>query len=231
MPVDQHSAIEITGLDWVPDFARGHVRDLRPRWACEELGLPYRERLVSTMHRPGWYYAEQPFGQVPVLRDGGVHVFESGATLIHLAERPEQAGRLLPRSGQGRADVLAWLFTAYNSVEPLAMEQAGVLLFHAGEDWAEARKPILFDEIDARLARLADALGTREWAGGDFSIADIALVTVLREFEREGALARQPVLAAYVERGMARPGFRRAIEAQLASFADMPPPAQSPPPP
>jgi glutathione S-transferase len=219
MPVESNAAIEITAFDWVPDFARGFVRDLRPRWACEELGLPYRERLISAMNRPDWFYGEQPFGQVPVVKDGDLHLFESGAILIHLAERE---GRLLPASGQARADVLGWLFAAYNSIEPLAMEQASVLIFHAGEDWAEARKPILFETIEKKLARLADAQGDREWIAGDFSIADIALLSVLREFERSEAFAKFPALVAYLARGTARPAFTRAIEAQLAAFNDQP---------
>lgn len=220
MPIDPNATIEITAFDWVPDFARGFVRDLRPRWACEELGLPYRERLISAMNRPEWFYAEQPFGQVPVVKDGDLHLFESGAILVHLAERE---GRLLPASGQARADVLGWLFAAYNSIEPLAMEQASVLIFHAGEDWAEARKPILFEMIEKKLARVADALGTREWIAGAFSIADIALVSTLREFERNEAFAKFPSLVAYLDRGTGRPAFRRAIEAQLAAFSEEPP--------
>lgn len=220
MPVDPNATIEITCFDWVPGFARGFVRDLRPRWACEELGLPYRERAISARSRPEWYYAEQPFGQVPVVRDGDLHLFESGAILVHLAERE---GRLLPQSGQARADVFGWLFAAYNSIEPVAMEQASVLIFHAGEDWAEARKPILFETIDRKLSRVADALGEREWIAGDFSIADIALVTTLREFDRNGQLRKFPSLAAYLERGMERPAFGRAIEAQLEAFSEEPP--------
>lgn len=220
MSVDPKATIEITGFDWVPDFARGFVRDLRPRWACEELGLPYRERLISAMNRPEWYYAEQPFGQVPVVKDGDLHLFESGAILVHLAERE---GKLLPPSGQVRADVLGWLFASYNSIEPLAMEQASVLIFHAGEDWAEARKPILFEMIEKKLARVADALGDREWTAGDFSIADIALVSTLREFERGEAFAKFPKLVSYVERGTARPAFQSAMAAQLAAFSEEPP--------
>jgi glutathione S-transferase len=220
MPTDPNATIEITAFDWVPDFARGFVRDLRPRWACEELGLPYRERLISAMNRPEWYYAEQPFGQVPVVEDGDLHLFESGAILVHLAERE---GRLLPASGQPRADVFGWLFASYNSIEPLAMEQASVLLFHAGEDWAEARKPILFEMIEKKLARVADALGEHEWIAGEFSIADIALVTTLREFERDELLGKFPSLVAYTERGKARPAFERAIEAQLGAFSEEPP--------
>lgn len=220
MPVDPNAEVEITGFDWVPDFARGHVRCLRPRWACEELGLPYRQRLISAVYRPDWFYAEQPFGQVPVVKDGDIHIFESGATLIHLAERE---GGLLPSRGQARADVLAWLFAALNSVEPLAMELASVTLFHAGEDWAEARKPILAEMIDTKLARLADAMGERQWLAGEFSIADIAMVTVLRNLQPHEAFARHPRLVAYLERGMARPAFQRAMDAQCAAFSDEPP--------
>jgi len=220
MPIDPDADIEITAFDWVPDFARGFVRDLRPRWACEELDLSYRERLISAVHRPDWYYAEQPFGQVPVVKDGNLHLFESGAILLHLADRE---GRLLPASGQARADVLGWLFANYNSIEPLAMELGTVLLFHAGEDWAEARKPTLLEEIEKKLRRLADALGSREWIAGEFSIADIALVCTLREFERSEVFAKFPTLVAYTERGSARPAFRRALEAQLAALAEAPP--------
>ncbi len=215
MPIDPAAPLEITAFDWVPDFARGYVRDLRPRWACEELGLPYRERLISARERPGWYFTEQPFGQVPVVRDGDIHLFESGAILVYLAEKQ---GRLLPPSGQPRADVLAWLFAAYNSLEPLTMEQASVLIFHAGEEWAEGRKPILREMIGRRLVQVADAMGDREWVAGDFSIADIALITVMREFDR-GGLEPFPTLAAYLERGTSRPAFRRALAAQLAAFS------------
>jgi glutathione S-transferase len=159
MPIDPNSEIEITAFDWVPDFARGLVRDLRPRWACEELGLAYRERLISARQRPEWYFAEQPWGQVPCLRDGEVRVFESGAILLHLAERE---AALLPREGQARADVLSWLFAAFNSVEPGFMELANVSLFSAGQDWAEARKPGLLEQIGQKLDKVEQALGERE---------------------------------------------------------------------
>lgn len=220
MPVDPAAAIEITAFDWVPDFAKGLVRDLRPRWACEELGLPYRERLISAMQRPEWYFAEQPWGQVPTLRDGELHLFESGATLVHLAERE---GRLMPPSGQARADALSWLFAAFNSIEPGFMELATVSIFAAGEDWAKARKPSLLEAIGKRLDRLQDALGEREWIAGEFSIADIALITILR-IPRDGPLiGERPALAAYRARGEARPAFQAALAAQLAAFAAAPP--------
>jgi glutathione S-transferase len=219
MPVDSTAPIEITAFDWVPDFARGLVRDLRPRWACEELGLTYRERLISARNRPEWYFAEQPWGQVPCLRDGEVRLFESGAILLHLAERE---GGLLPASGQARADVLSWLFAAFNSVEPGFMELANVNIFSAGQDWAEARRPSLMEQIGKKLDKLEEALGGREWLGEEFSIADIAMVTILRIPRDSELMTARPNLLAYRSRGEARPAFQRALDAQLAAFTTEP---------
>jgi glutathione S-transferase len=212
--------IEITGLNWVPDFARGFVRDLRPRWACEEIGLPYAMRLLSPVPpKPAAYFCEQPWGQVPVLHDGGVQLFESGAILLHLGERDE---RLLPRDGQARATAIAWLFAALNSVEPWLFEVANVTIFSAKEEWAKLRKPSLFEATGKRLDGLADALGDREWLGETFSVADIAMVTVLRNADHADLMSSRPRLADYVARGMARPAFQRALDAQLADFRPEP---------
>jgi glutathione S-transferase len=215
MPIDPNSEIEITAFDWVPDFARGLVRDLRPRWACEELGLAYRERLISARQRPEWYFVEQPWGQVPCLRDGEVRVFESGAILLHLAER-EVA--LLPCEGQARADVLSWLFAAFNSVEPGFMELANVSLFSAGQDWAEARKPGLLERLGQKLDKVEQALGEREWLADEFSIADIAMISILRIARDSELIAGRSALHAYRTRGEARPAFQRALDAQLSAF-------------
>ncbi len=208
-------AVEITGFDWVPDFAKGFVRDLRPRWACEEIGLRYDMRLMDPRNRPADYFSEQPWGQVPALVDGGVHLFESGAILLHLGERDE---RLLPRDPQARADAQSWLFAAYNSVEPMLFELGNVEIFSAGEQWAELRRPSLVAAIEQKLDRLAAAMGDREWLAGQFSIADIAMATVLRQAEGSGLLTDRPVLLAYLERAIARPAFKAALAAQLADF-------------
>lgn len=212
--------IEITGFNWVPEFARGYVRDLRPRWACEEIGLTYTTRLISPVppKRPA-YFHEQPWGQVPVLRDDGIQLFESGAILLHLGERDE---RLLPRDSQRRATAVAWLFAALNSVEPWMFELANVEIFSADEEWAKLRKPSLLRDTGKRLDRLAEALGEREWLGNAFGVADIAMVTVLRNADHEDLMSRRPRLADYVARGMARPAFQRALAAQLADFRPEP---------
>ena len=217
MPVNPASKLEVTAFDWVPDFARGFVRDLRPRWACEEIGLDYAEHLISAINRPAGHFLFQPWGQVPVLSDNGIRLFESGAILLHLAEKDE---RLMPRDAQQRANTLAWLFAAYNSVEPMLFELGNVDLFAKDEEWAKLRRPSLIEFIQGRLGRLTDAIGDKPYLVGEFTVADIAMATVLREGVEAGLVAEQPRVAAYLDRCLARPAFQRALAAQLDAFND-----------
>lgn len=217
MPVNPNASIEVTAFDWVPDFARGYVRDLRPRWACEEIGVDYAEHLISAIDRPADHFLFQPWGQVPVLNDGGIRLFESGAILLHLAEKD---ARLMPRDPQQRANTLAWLFAAYNSVEPMLMELANVDIFAADEEWAKLRRPSLIEFIQGRLGRLDDAMGDKQYLTGTFTVADIAMATVLREAVEAGLIAEQPRLQTYLDRCLARPAFQRAMDAQLAAFSE-----------
>lgn len=217
MPVSPDADIEITGLNWAPPFAAGFVRDLRARWFCEEAGLPYRQRLISVMDKPADWRSEQPFGQVPVLRDGEIHLFESGAILLHLAEK---TGRLLPATGQARADVLSWLFSAYNSVEPVQFELTAIEVLNPDKEWARLRRPEVQKNLHKRHKALGEALADRDWLAGDFSIADIAMVSVLRSSVTLGTLENHPALTAYVECGTARPAFQRALADQMAGFDD-----------
>lgn len=214
MPIDPDAAIEITAFEWVPAFAQGFVRDLRARWACEEMGLAYRERLISALQRPEWFYQEQPWGQVPVLRDGDVTLFESGAILIHLGDK----GGLLPASGQDRANVLSWTLAALNSIEPFVFELSNVDIFSRKEEWAKLRRPSLMSDLGKRLDHLERALAGRTWLADKFSIADIVMVTVLREVEETDLLDTRPNLRAYLSRGIERPTFQTALAAQLAVF-------------
>lgn len=217
MPMVPDANIEITGYNWVPPFAAGFVRDLRARWFCEEAGLPYRQRLISVIDKPADWRHEQPFGQVPVVRIDDISLFESGAILVYLAE---YSGKLLPQSGQARANALSWLFAAYSSVEPVQNELVAIQLFHAKEDWAEARRPGAEDNLSRRHKGVADALANREWLAGEFSIADIAMVSVLRSSLSMDTLGDYPSLAAYVERATARPAFLQALADQLSGFDD-----------
>lgn len=221
MPVDPHAEIEITGFQWVPDFARGFVRDLRPRWACEEAGLAYRERLIDFDAAKGAdYRREQPFGQVPAYRDAEVQMFESGAMVLRIAER---SPLLMPPGAAGRARVLTWVTAALNSVEPFVFDLVNIDLFNPDAEWAKLRRPQVIETLRRRLASLSGWLGEKEYLEGAFTAADIIMTTVLRDVSDEALMAEFPSLSAYRARCMARPAFERAMAAQLASFtADAP---------
>lgn len=210
----------ISAFDWVPDFAKGRVRDLRVRWAYEEIGQPYDTYLLNAgQPRGADYVSWQPFDQVPALRDGEVEMFESGAILLRIGERDE---RLLPREEQARWQAISWLVAALNSVEPALAQVSFITIFHADKPWATDAAAAMRPFAQRRLRRLADALGDRDWLAGDFSIADIAMATAFLAGE-DSLVEEQPRLVAYRNRAHARPAYRRALEAQLGDFTAEPP--------
>lgn len=210
----------ISAYTWVPDFARGLVRDLRVRWALEEAGKSYAVRkLDPRVERPADYFLEQPFGQVPAYNDNDVHLFESGAIVLHVGA---DSTTLLPADAGERARATAWVFAALNSLEPYVQQLATIDLFSAGEDWAKARRPEVVKTIQGRLRRIADHLGDKEWLEGSFTAGDLMMVTVLRILRDTGLVEEQPTLAAYQARGEARPAFQRALAAQFADFEPEP---------
>jgi glutathione S-transferase len=216
MPLDPNADAEITAFRWVPPFAQGLVRDLRIRWALEEIERPYRVRLLDALNpRPHEYFAEQPFGQVPAYRDKDVQLFESGAILIHVGINDE---RLLPKERNARMRSVAWLIAALNSVEPMIFELVTINIFAKGEAWTEERKPQVQENIRKRLALLAEALGDDIWFEGQFSIGNLMMASVLRNLRKSGLVEEQPRLAAFLERSTARPAFQRALADQLAVF-------------
>lgn len=205
--------LTITTYDRVPDFARGYVRDLRVRWACEEAGLPYRVDTVPARNRTADHLARQPFHQVPMLQDGALSIFESGAIVLHLAEGSEA---LMPRDPAGRAAVQQWIIAALNSVEPWVFRWILPKVFDKDEDAAAQAWPLL----DQRLAQLAAVIEDRPWITGDrFSAGDILLCDVLRPVDGLGGLAGHPAVSAYVARATERPAFRKAHADQIAHFA------------
>ena len=216
MPVNPDAPIEITAFRWVPDFAQGVVRDLRVRWALEEAGLDYRVRLFD-QQRPPEYLAEQPFDQVPVYRDGDVHIFESGAIVQYVGEKSEA---LLPRDTNGRFRAIQWTYAALNSVEPAILNLLLIDIFYAGEEWAKLRRQGAADFARLKLKRIAEWLGDRTWLEGDrFTIGDLIMITTLRFLRHTDMVAEFPNLAAYLKRGEARPAFQRALADQLAVYA------------
>ena len=217
MPVDPDAAIEITAFRWVPDFAQGVVRDLRARWALEEAGLDYRVRLLD-QNRPPEYLLEQPFDQVPILRDGDLQIFESGAIAQYIGEKSEA---LLPRDERGRYRAIQWTYAALNSVEPAILNLLLIDVFFAGEEWARLRRPGAEDFVKLKLKRLSDWLGDKPWLEGDrFTIGDLLMVTVLRFLRHTELVGAFDNLGAYLKRGEARPAFQQALSDQLATFRE-----------
>ena len=208
--------ITISAFRWVPPFAQGQVRDLRVRWALEEAGLPYRTRLLQQgdQDKPD-YRALQPFGQVPIFEEDGRTLFESGAIVLHIAERSET---LLPKDADARARTTQWLIAALNSIEPHIMNVAVLALFYADQEWAKLRRPGARDFALHRLDALAKALGDKPYLDGErFTAGDLMMTTVLRIIPD---LVTDPRLTAYVERCTARPAFRRALDAQMGDFKE-----------
>lgn len=213
----------ITAFDWVPPFAQGQVRDLRVRWALEEAGLSYREKLLepNEQNTPA-YRALQPFGQVPVYEQDGLVMFESGAILMHIAE---QSPTLLPADAAGRARVRTWMFAALNSVEPHVQNLVTIDLFNAKEEWAQTRRPAAEKFALARLDGVAASLEGRDYLVDRFTVADLLMTTVLRFLRHTELVDRHPVLGPYKARCEARPAFQRALDAQMGNFVKYAPAA------
>jgi glutathione S-transferase len=223
MPVDPNAEIEISAFEWVPPFAQGLVRDLRVRWALNEAGWPYQVRLINHEERNAKpYRALQPFGQVPAYEEEGLALFESGAIVLHIAERCEA---LMPFDSGSRARVRTWMFCALNTIEPPVANLALVDCFHAGEEWAELYRPTALDAVETRLIELAAYLDGKDYLVEDrFSAADLLMTTVLRILRETDLLARTPPLESYRLRCEARPAFQKALADQMAAFAEHAPP-------
>ncbi|MGE5501894.1 MAG: glutathione S-transferase family protein [Ignavibacteriales bacterium] len=208
----------ITAFESSPDRGRGLARDMRVRWALEEVGQPYEVRLLSfaQMKEPA-HLALNPFGQIPTYEEGALALFETGAIVFHIAERHPG---LLPEEPNARARAVAWMFAALNTVEPPIVERSTAVLLERDQPWHADRLPLLDERVRVRLSQLSAALGDAEWLDGGFSTADLLMITVLRRLEGSGLLEEFPTLGAYIARGEARPAYQRAFADQLAVFRD-----------
>ena len=204
----------ITAFEHSPDRGQALARDSRVRWALEEVGQPYEVRLVSfaAMKEPA-HRALHPFGQIPTYEEGDLVLFESGAIVLHIAER--HAG-LLPAEANARARAIMWMFAAVNTIEPPILELQNARFQEGDKPWSSERLPLVKDRIRQRAGELSDRLGDTEWLDGAFSAGDLMMIGVLRRLRPSGLLDEYPNLAAYVARGEARPAFQRAFAAQLA---------------
>ena len=208
--------ITLSAFRWVPPLAQGLVRDLRVRWALEEAGIPYQERLIGPEDQAtAAYRALQPFGQVPAIETENLKLFESGAIVIHIAEKSDV---LMPSDPNGRARTSAWIFAALNSVEPQIQNLAEIDLFHAREAWAPMRRPMAVEAAQKRLAAVESWLGNRDYLEDRFTAADLMMTTVLRILRHTDIVSGRPALKAYQERCEARPAFRKAMADHLRPF-------------
>src|SRR5215212_7637938 len=207
----------ITAFENSPDRGRGLARDMPVRWALEEVGQPYDVRLVSFagMKQPA-HLALHPFGQIPTYEEGDLALFESGAIVLHIAER--HSG-LLPDEANARARAIAWMFAALTTVQAPIVEREAMILMEKDKAWFEDRLPLLNERVRARLSQLSERLGDADWLDGEFSAGDLLMVNVLRRPAGSSFLGEYPNLSAYVARGEARPAFKRAFDAQYAVFA------------
>jgi glutathione S-transferase len=215
--------ITITAFERSPDGGKGLARDMRVRWALEEVGQPYEVRLVSfRAMKETAHLALHPFGQIPTYEEGDLVLFESGAIVLHIAER--HAG-LLPEDANARARAITWMFAALNTVESPILELQTAKFLEGGKPWYEERRPLIQDRIRARLEPLSARLRDADWLDAAFSAGDLMMVSVLLRLKPSGILQEFPNLAAYVARGEARAAYQRAFAAQLAVYTGTPPAA------
>lgn len=207
----------ITAFEKSPDRGRGLARDMRVRWALEEVGQPYEVRLLSfAAMKQSAHRKLHPFGQIPTYEEGDFALFESGAIVFHIAE--QHAG-LLPEDANARARAITWMFAALNTLEPPINDRGMATLFDQDKTWYAERQPILEDRVRVRLGELSDWLGDSDWLDGAFSAGDLLMITVLRRLNGTALLEEYPNLSAFVARGEARPAYKRAFASQLAVFA------------
>jgi len=206
----------ITAFERSPDRGKGLARDMRVRWALEEASQPYDVRLVSfdALKEPA-HRALNPFGQIPTYEERDLVLFETGAIVLHIAQRHRS---LLPDDANGRARAVAWMFAAVNTVEPPILELATARLLEGDKPWTAERMPMVEDRVRGRLQQLSARLSDAAWLDGEFSAGDLMMVSVLLRLRPSGILDEYPNLSAFVARGEGRPAYKRAFDAQLAVF-------------
>ena len=206
----------ITAFESSPDRGRGLSREMRVRWALEEVGQPYDVRLLSfKAMKEREHLALHPFGQIPTYEEGDLALFESGAIVFHIAQR--HAG-LLPDDANARARAIAWMFAALATIEPPIVERSMATLLERDKPWYAERLPVIDNQVRVRLGELSRKLSDSEWLDENFSAGDLMMVSVLLRLKSSGLLDEFQNLAAYVARAETRPAYKRAFDAQLEVF-------------
>lgn len=206
----------ITVFECSPDEGQGLARDLRVRWALEEVGQPYQVRTVSmTELKEPAHRARNPFGSIPTYEDGDLTLFESGAIVLHIAE---QHPGLLPQEPNARARGIVWMFAALSTLEPPIIDHEMAFFFEKDKSWRAEHLAMIEKQVRSRLDDLSKRLGDADWLDGNFSAGDLMMVLVLRRLDGSGLVNEYPNLAAYVARAEARPAYRRAFQAQAQLY-------------
>ena len=131
--------IVITAFERSPDGGLGLARDMRVRWALEEVGQPYEVRAVSLQAKTEPAHLRlHPFGLIPTYEEGDLALFETGAIILHIAEHHEG---LFSDDADARARAITWMFAALNTVEPPILELVTAKILEADRPWAEERLP------------------------------------------------------------------------------------------
>lgn len=195
----------------------------------EEIGLPYEPHLIDIGQNETWgpeYLSLNPNGKIPAIIDpngpGGqpLALFESGAILIYLAEK---TGKFLSADPAERYQTIQWVMFQMGAIGPI-FGQLGFFHRFAGREYEDKRPRDRYVAESRRLlgvleTRLANEGGSpRDWIIGDYSIADIATLGWVRNligFYEAGEIVGFkdfPHVAAWLERGLARPAVQRGVE-------------------
>jgi glutathione S-transferase len=135
----------ITAFERSPDRGQGLARDMRVRWALEEVGQPYDVRLVSfSAMKESAHRMLHPFGQIPTYEERDLALFESGAIVFHVAQR--HAG-LSPDDANARARAITWMFAAPHTVEPPIANRETATLLERDKTWYKERLAVLDDRV------------------------------------------------------------------------------------
>jgi glutathione S-transferase len=208
----------ITAFKDSPDRGRGLARDFRVRWALEEVDQEYNVKLVTFDEmRQDSYRQLQPFSQIPAYQEGDLVIFESGAIVLHIAER--KSG-LLPTKEVVRKSAISWMFSALNTIEPPIIERETCGYFERDKSWHKERSSLMDDRVLNRLKPLSHHLKNKDWLDGEFSAGDLMMVSVLRRIQGSELLDHFQNLKDYIARAEARPAYQRAFAAQLEVYVN-----------
>ena len=176
------------------------TRAVRVRWLLEELGVPYelvRLDVSKEENKTPAYLALNPLGELPVLVEGEVTLFDAAAICLYLADRFPERNLALPPGSPERGDYLQWMLFAERTLEPVLADPPRT-----------AQQP----SLDTLLAMIEARLAGREFlAGGSFTAADVVMASVLHRVYAMKLLDQHGPLIDYVKGHTGRPASRRAV--------------------